>query len=828
MDPIWLPVLGLSGLLGLAVLMYPASHRLNIPYTVLLAITGCLLGYFAEWGADLPHLGINKDFVFSLNSFRISSDAVLFIFLPVLVFEAALGIDAHRLMDDMAPILWLAIVGLLISAFTVGAVLHGISGVSLAVCLLLGAIVSATDPVAVMAIFKDLQAPKRLSVLVEGESLFNDATAIVLFGILVAMLTENSSVDIFSGIQSFIKVFLMGVLVGVVIGYSFCSILSTMGKYPLVQITLTLSLAYFSFIIAEHYLHVSGVMAVVGAALVVGSFGHGTLSPETWKKLHETWDHFAFWANSIIFVLVGMIVPKIMGSIGLDEWLLLGVLVLSAFGARTLILFALLPLLEARHSMANISKAYKGVMLWGGLRGAVSLALALSVVENEAFTPEIQRFIGVLVTGFVLFTLLVNATTISLVLKFFGLDQLDSVDQVIRSRALKHSLSKIKNSLQIKAEHHNIKAELSDDVLKQCQADEEAANNLLTRPEELSANDWARVGLFDLCALERTGYLKQFEEGFISTYIVRRLLAQVEDVLDGLQTGNVQESYQKLVIKNLDFNWRFHLTLALHRRFGYSKGLSRHLADRFEILLTAQTVIKESLLTALPKMEPLIGKKSGEALKNLVEGRLQKTEQALEMLQLQYPAYFLMLQKRYLSNVAIRIQEADYEQLLNDGVISGEVFKNLEADLEFRSRKIQPRPTLDLNLEPEKLVQRVSMFSNFPPDRLSHICRLLKPMLVVPGEAIVKKGDTGHAMYFISSGCVEVAIEAQPVRLGSGEFFGEIALIKNYPRTFTVKALGFCDLLVLSDTDFNLFLDDNPDIRKTLSETANKRMDGQS
>jgi monovalent cation:H+ antiporter, CPA1 family len=806
--------------------MYPASHRLNVPYTVLLAATGCLLGYSAEWGIDLQHLGIIRDFLGSLNSFSISSDAVLFIFLPVLVFEAALGIDAHRLTDDIVPILLLAVIGLLISAFMVGFALHWVSGVSLIACLLLGAIVSATDPVAVMAIFKELQAPKRLTVLVEGESLFNDATAIVLFGILVAMLTGNSTVDVFAGIQSFLKVFLFGLLAGVAIGYGFCSVLSKMGKYPLVQITLTLSLAYFSFILAEHYLHVSGVMAVVGAALVVGSFGHATLTPDTWKKLHETWDHFAFWANSIIFVLVGMIVPKIMGSISLNEWALLGVLALVAFGARALILFGALPLCERWHSTAKINNAYKGVMLWGGLRGAVSLALALSIMENGLVAPETQHFIGVLVTGFVLFTLLVNATTIGALLKLFGLDQLDSVDQIIRSRALKHSLTKIQNSLRSKAQDHNIKPELSDDILKQYREDEKEVDDLLDQSKVLSQDDWIRVGLFDLCSLEKAGYLKQFEEGFISTYIIRRLLAQVEDLLDGLQTGNA--GYQKCSLKILEFNWKFRLALTLHRRFGVSRRLSEHLADRFEILLSSQTVMKESLLTALPKMELVIGKKSGEALRYLVEYRLQKTEQALHMLQLQYPDYFMMLQKRYLSRVAIRLQELDYEQLREETVISGEVFKNLEADLQTRVLKMQPRPTLDLNLEPEKLVRRVSLFLDFPPDRLNHISRLLKPMLAVPGEIILKKGEIGHDMYFISSGCVEVEMTPTPVHLGSGDFFGEIALIKNSPRTFSVKALGFCDLLVLSDSDFNLFLDDNPEIRKTLSETADKRieMDG--
>jgi monovalent cation:H+ antiporter, CPA1 family len=825
LDAIWLPVLGLSGLLGLAVLMYPASHRLNIPYTVLLAVTGCLLGFFADWGVNLPHAGLLSDFLMSLDSFSISSDAVLFIFLPVLVFEAALGIDAHRLLDDIGAILLLAVIGLLISAFLVGYALHWVSGISLIVCLLLGAIVSATDPVAVMAIFKDLQAPKRLSVLVEGESLFNDATAIVLFGILAAMLLGNSNADIVSGVHSFLKVFLLGIFVGLALGYGFCSILSRMGKYPLVQITLTLTLAYFSFILAEHYLHVSGVMAVVGAALVVGSFGHATLAPETWKKLHDNWDHFAFWANSIIFVLVGILVPKILGSITWEETRLLGVVILAAFGARALVLFGVLPLFEKNNSTANISLAYKGVMLWGGLRGAVSLALALSIMENASFTSETQRVIGVLVTGFVLFTLLVNATTIGAVLTLFGLDRLDPIDQIIRNRALKHALNKIQTSLKNKAQSHNIKMQLSNDILQHYQADEKAVDCLLAGSENLSEDDWLRVGLIDLCALEKAEYLEQFEEGFISTYIVRRLLVQVEDMRDGLQTENAKEGYLKSFEKFLRFNWRFHFALTLHRKFGYSKGLSMHLADRFEILLSNQTVMKEKLLPALPKMETLFGKNVAKLLQDFIERRLKKTEQALHMLELQYPDYFIMLQKRYLTHVAIRLEEADYEQLLKETVISGEVYKNLLEDLETRNGKPQPRPTLDLNLQPEKLVRQVALFSKLPKDRINNISRLLKPLLVVPDEIIVEKGEIGHAMYFISSGCVEVDVAPIPIRLGSGDFFGEIALLKHHPRIFSVKALGYCDLLVLSDSDLNHFLDDNPELRKTVSETADKRIE---
>ena len=348
---------------------------------------------------------------------------------------------------------------------------------------------------------------------------------------------------------------------------------------------------------------------------------------------------------------------------------------------------------------------------------------------------------------------------------------------------------------------------------------------MLAGSENLSEKDWVRVGLIDLCALEKAEYLEQFEEGFISTYIVRRLLVQVEDIRDGLQTENAKDGYLKSSEKILGFNWRFHCVLTLHRKFGYSKGLSMLLADRFEILLSSQTVMKDKLLMALPKMETLFGKNVAKLLQDLIENRLKKTEQALHMLELQYPDYFIMLQKRYLSHVAIRLQEADYEQLLKETVISGEVYKNLQEDLEARNGETHPRPTLDLNLQPEKLVRQVDLFSNLPSDRINNISRLLKPLLVVPEEIIMEKGEMGHAMYFISSGCVEVDVPPTPVRLGSGDFFGEIALLKNNPRTFSVKALGYCDLLVLSASDLNHFLNDNPELRKTLSETADKRIE---
>ena len=266
-------VLGITGLLALAVLVVPLAARLKLPFTVMLAAVGILIGLGSEMILHIEWLGFLHEFIEALHSMEITSDAVFFIFLPALVFESALAIDVRRLLDDIAPILMLAVLGLLISTAVVGFTMASVTGYALLVCLLLGAIVSATDPVAVVAIFKDLGAPNRLAILVEGESLFNDATAIVAFTILSAMIVGESDPTVLSGAGAFIKVFFGGILVGYIVARITCFLLQHIGDSNLPKITLTMSLAYLAFIIAEHNLHVSGVMAVVTAALVLGSRG---------------------------------------------------------------------------------------------------------------------------------------------------------------------------------------------------------------------------------------------------------------------------------------------------------------------------------------------------------------------------------------------------------------------------------------------------------------------------------------------------------------------------------------------------------------------------
>ena len=195
MPEIAVSILGITGLLALTSLLPPFANRLNLPLSVMLAGVGCALGTIVSVGRLIPDGGLLGDFFAALRSFEISPEALLYVFLPTLLFETALAIDVRRLLDDLAPILLMAVVAVIVCMLVVGLALNTIADVGLVTCLLLGAIVATTDPVAVVGVFRDLGAPRRLSILVEGESLFNDAAAIALFSLLMAMLTDPSKAD---------------------------------------------------------------------------------------------------------------------------------------------------------------------------------------------------------------------------------------------------------------------------------------------------------------------------------------------------------------------------------------------------------------------------------------------------------------------------------------------------------------------------------------------------------------------------------------------------------------------------------------------------------
>jgi len=196
----------------------------------------------------------------------------------------------------------------------------------------------------------------------------------------------------------------------------------------------------------------------------------------------------------------------------------------------------------------------------------------------------------------------------------------------------------------------------------------------------------------------------------------------------------------------------------------------------------------------------------------------------LDALKLQYPEYFDAVQRCHIGRVAVRLEDLDYRRMLAEQLISPDVYNNLIQDLDWRARDFETMPELDLGLKPEIMVAKVPFFADLDRARIRQIVALLRSRLVLPGEKVVTKGETGDAMYFVSTGALEVDIGAAPIRLGSGDFFGEIALVRDMPRNADVAALGYCQILMLNAREFRTLMESHPDLKDTIERVVAERL----
>jgi monovalent cation:H+ antiporter, CPA1 family len=412
----------------------------RIPYTLLLVIVGLILALVDVRLANL------------------SPSLILSIFLPPLLFEAAWNLKWTDLKQDLVPICLYAIFGVVISIAGVAISLNQLAGLSLTTALLIGACLSATDPVSVTALFRELGTDKRLSTLVEGESLFNDGMAVVAFGFLSALFVGTTELGFKPIFVQFFSVVSIGIIVGGLIGFAI-SYLTQRFDLPLVEQSLTLVSAYGTYLIVED-LGGSGVIGVVTTGLILGNFGSRIgMNPRTRVIVTEFWEFLAFFVNSIVFLLIGDQIRFAILGVNIQEIAITtGAMILTR--ALTIFVFGFL----SSRFVNQITIPNQMVLWWGGLRGAVSIALALSVSAN---LPNREDLIAT-VFGAVLFTLLVQGLTIQPLLKKLQLlgDQpvrqryLEAVArQTALNRVLQH-LSQVEQRMIIDPEFYNYQEKL--------------------------------------------------------------------------------------------------------------------------------------------------------------------------------------------------------------------------------------------------------------------------------------------------------------------------------------------------------------------------------
>ncbi len=376
------------GLLAIVSLVAWAVRRLRVPYTVALVVAGLLMTFQSS------------------TQVALTPELILALFVPPIVFEAAFHLNLSDLQRNLPGILLLAVPGVILTTLIVGAILSVAFPLSIPSALVFGALIAATDPLAVVSLFRKLGVPKRLAVLVEAESLFNDGTAIVVFNLMLAVALTGHF-DLVASILDFVRVAAGGILIGLALGWIIARLIERIDDY-LIETTLTTILAFGAYLIAE-WLHLSGVLAVVAAGLINGNLGPRGMSPTTRIVLFNFWEYVAFLANSLVFLLIGLRVniPAL-----LQSWRAVALAVLAVLVARVIIVYAL-SWVQGRVAEPVPAK-WQHILSWGGLRGAICLALVLSLPTT--FGPD-QQLLQTMAFGVVLFTLLVQGTTMTFLIR---------------------------------------------------------------------------------------------------------------------------------------------------------------------------------------------------------------------------------------------------------------------------------------------------------------------------------------------------------------------------------------------------------------------------
>ncbi|MBU6452173.1 MAG: Na+/H+ antiporter [Cyanobacteria bacterium REEB67] len=502
-----------------------AVRFVRLPYSIALVIVGLFIG--------ACHL---------LPPVTMTPELILLVCLPALLFEASWNLNLKELARNWRPIILLAVPGVLVSMAVAGFVLHTLGHLAWPLALLFGAITAATDPISVLALFRKMGIDKRLSLILEAESLFNDGTAVVLFKLILGIAlsyvasTQAGSVAAPFVVSpgalagSFVISVCGGALVGLFVGYCLSYVTKFFDDH-LLEITLTAICAYGSYLLAEQ-LHVSPVIAVLIAGIVVGNFGSRVyMGPATRLAVDSFWEYAAFIVNSIVFLLIGL---QIDFPLLVKYGSLIGCGILSILAARLVLVYLFGPLLSTKE--LPISLSWRHMLFWGAIRGSLSMALALSLPYS--FAPREEMI--VLTFGVTLFTLLVPGLTIEPLAKILKLAQNARINfQYERLKGKLFAEKQALNTLDLMVDEGMIGAVLYEEMAEELRLNIE---KFVRDIEDLKIGDDLLAGTArsnterQLLEVRKDALTKLLREHGAERSVVEELVLEIDKKMENLKT----------------------------------------------------------------------------------------------------------------------------------------------------------------------------------------------------------------------------------------------------------------------------------------------------
>ena len=813
----------LSGLFLAIALSEPLAARLRLPVSVILAAVGIAIGAAASWFWNTPVTDALNPVALAILDLPISSGIFIYIFLPILLFQVSLTLNLRRLLDDWVPVLTLAVVAVVVATFIIGMAIAPFTQLPLIACFLLGSIVSTTDPSAVVSIFRATPAPQRLARIVEGESLLNDAAAIALFSVfLSAVATREAEPDIAAALWRLPWLIGAGAIVGWIIGRVGVVLMGWLGPWPLAQVSISFAIAFATFLTTDKVVGASGVVAVVVAGMTVNFLAPGRISPPSLEQLRDAWNLMAYWAGGLIFVLAALLIPRALENLRPGDFGLILITVIAAFVARAIILYGLLPVLTVAKLSPQVEPPYKLAILWGGLRGAVTLALALAVTESPSIFVEVKRQIGIIATGFVLFTLLVQGTTLRTVIGKLGLDRLSPLDKALSDQVVAVSLQEVRETVAETTRQLSLTPSIVRDEAVRFGERLNKAVEVADEGQDILDKDRVTLGLVAMAGYERDLILFAFKDSLMSPRLADRMLADADRLIEATRVDG-RHGYRVQARRILQPGLALSLAERLHNRLHLNAPLERLTADRFELLVSHSQMLKALADFIESRIVRIHGRRVASLLHDLIKRRVEDTGREMEGLRTQFPGYAEELERRLIRRLVLRQEELEYDQMTQDGLIGPELRTALRAQTEAEAAKLRKRPKLDLRLQRVDIVSAFPLFAGLDEDALAKLAKRMKTVYAKPDDVLMRKDDRPDKVWFIASGAAEVEQAGHRLLLGRGEMFGQLSLLMKKSRRAKVTAISHMTLLSLEESRFLDLLRRSPALCAAVQESAEKR-----
>lgn len=686
-------------LLTISTFSYLLSKKFSIPYTVLLVIVGLFL------------VPLSKIEAFSfINVFELTPEILFFVFLPVLLFESAYNIKYRELLQNWKSIFTLAVIGLLIAMFTIGWLMYYILpflGLELPflVCLLFWALISATDPVAVLALFKSMWAPKRLALIFEWESLFNDWTAYAVFMLILWIILSVGELGSFDAINWGVLVWGLVAFGSNVIGWIlfwalcwvvFSKIIWMIKNSESAEITLTMILAHVTFLLAEvlsHSLHagdyhfpISWIISTTIAAIIIWNYGRYKISPKVEEHMEKFWSFFAFISNSLVFILLGLTVSHINFDI-IEFFFPVILIIFFVVFARALSVYLPIKLLNKTKLEEHIPTQWQHLLSWGSLRWALALALVLMIpddltafqnVVGWSYEYSIKDFLVIITISCIFFTMFIKATTIGFMMRLMGVNRLNEIEEfeydesrILVSLKILEKLDKLqKKGYLIKEEYELLKVKYE---IKLKDSIHHLSTLLKWESDKAYLLLHKAISLHSLW-IEKQALLSLFKYNEIDESTLKFMLHKIDNQIDRIEWGKSQ--LKNIQEKNCyDFFEKCARTLTTRRE----TVLDRYIRNRTKVVVTNK-VIRE--LTKLKEIEFWFGKEVFDDIISLYQKFNDMAKEKLDNIAAKNQTLVARLDVKLVDKSLLKLEEKIVKELYEKNILTTKLYIKMTDEIE--------------------------------------------------------------------------------------------------------------------------------------------------